>query len=61
MSDRVEKGSHARPGFKGAIKDLVESVGKAVAPKSITHRKAREDKAMREAEQNQKHYDGDEY
>lgn len=60
MSDKKKNsGYKASPGVGGAIKDFVASVSKATAPKSITHRKAREEAAMREAEGNQRHYDGD--
>lgn len=38
--------SRARPGFGGAIKDFVEAVSGAVAPRSIKDRRARIDKAV---------------
>jgi hypothetical protein len=58
MSDK-KKSTSASPGLGGAIKDLVAAVGKAAAPKSVTQRKAREEAALREAEGNQRIYDGD--
>jgi hypothetical protein len=37
------------PGVTGAIKDAIGALGKATAPKSITQRKGRLDKAIEEA------------
>ena len=59
MSDAKPKYGHqynggARPGVSGAIHDLIESLSKAAAPRSIVQRKAKlkqlEDEAMGEPE-----------
>jgi hypothetical protein len=41
MGDRVEKGSFASPGISGALRDLVKSVARATAPRSVVERKTK--------------------
>jgi len=53
MADNQNKANQynggARPGVTGAIYDAIESVARAIGPKSITQIKARHDKAEQEA------------
>lgn len=50
MADPIQKGvnssSPASPGLSGAIKDAVGAIADAVAPRSITQRKAKVDTAV---------------
>jgi hypothetical protein len=56
MSDK-KKGPSSSPGFTGAVKDLVNAVAKAAAPRSVAERKQK--LAEQEAEANQRIYNGD--
>lgn len=43
-------GSHASPGVGGALHDFIQSISRALAPRSIVQRKAKLDQQQSEAE-----------
>lgn len=56
MADNPNKGSYGRqykgktsPGVSGAIRDLIDSLSRAAAPKSITHADVRRKMQLKES------------